>query len=114
MQKKSRICASELLIRHDRGGEIVVFRQWQPAEAVLLECKKEGLIEMSLLRRRRQRLCHSGDSLNFQFSDSIFYVGLNNYVDTCVNFISVSLELKEKGKKTAIDNQTFCLLFQHV
>lgn len=26
-------CTSELLIRHDRGGEIVIFRRWQPAEA---------------------------------------------------------------------------------
>lgn len=24
-------CTSELLIRHDRGGEIVISRQWQPA-----------------------------------------------------------------------------------
>lgn len=40
-------CTSELLIRHDRGGEIVISRQWQPARACL-GCKKEGLIEMSV------------------------------------------------------------------
>lgn len=45
-------CTSELLIRHDRGGEIVIFRQWQPAEAALLGCKKEGLIEISLQQQR--------------------------------------------------------------
>lgn len=26
-------CTSDLLIRHDRGGKIVIFRQWQPGAA---------------------------------------------------------------------------------
>lgn len=36
-------CTSELLIRHDRGGEIVIFRRWQPAEAALDAKRKDWL-----------------------------------------------------------------------
>jgi hypothetical protein len=30
---KFRNCTSALLIRHDRGGEIAIFRRWQPGKA---------------------------------------------------------------------------------
>lgn len=36
-------CTSELLIRHDRGGEIVIFRRWQPAEAAWDAKRKDWL-----------------------------------------------------------------------
>lgn len=36
-------CTSELLIRHDRGGEIVIFGRWQPAQAALDAKRKDWL-----------------------------------------------------------------------
>ena len=73
-------CTSDLLIRHDRGGKIVIFRQWQPGAAwnaksndwldlrvtivgaLLLSSAAEQLCSISCLRARTTYLlrvsCH--------------------------------------------------------
>lgn len=55
-------CTSDLLIRHDRGGKIVIFRQWQPGAAWNAKSKdwldlRVTIVGALLLSSAAEQLC---------------------------------------------------------
>lgn len=55
-------CTSDLLIRHDRGGKIVIFRQWQPVAAWNAKSKdwldlRVTIVGALLLSSAAEQLC---------------------------------------------------------